>query len=182
MSAPLPLRRVFVWDVPVRLGHWLLASAFIGAMLTADSEWLRLTHVRLGLAVVALVLFRVVWGFVGSPYARFREFVTGPAAVWRYMRAVFSTTPEHHIGHNPAGGAAIVGLLVLGLTTSLTGWLAYQDVGGEWMPELHGASACAMLTLVGIHVAGVILASIRHRENLVGAMVTGWKRAPVGRP
>lgn len=180
MTGPAAGARVFVWDLAVRLGHWLLAAAFTGAMLTAESEWLRLIHVRLGLAVVALVLFRILWGFVGSTHARFRAFVTGPAAVHRYLRSVFTATPERHLGHNPAGAAAILGLLGLGLTTGLTGWLAYEDIGGEWMPELHGASACAMLTLVAVHVAGVILASIRHRENLVGAMVSGWKDVPAG--
>lgn len=176
-----PTTRVFVWDVAVRAGHWLLAAAFMGAFLTAESERLRLLHVRLGLVVVGIALFRIAWGFVGTRYARFAAFVTGPAAVLRYLKAVFSPHPEQHVGHNPASAAAILGMLALGLTTGATGWMVYEEVGPAWLGELHGASACAMLTLVVLHVAGVALASIRHRENLIGAMVTGWKAAPPDR-
>ena len=170
--------RVFVWDLPVRLFHWLLAGAFTGALLTAESERIRVTHVRLGYAIAGLVLFRIVWGFAGNRYARFSSFVTGPSAVWRYLRAVPTASAEHHIGHNPAGAAVILGLLSLALATGLAGWLGYEELAGEWVTEVHELSAYAMLALVGMHVAGVLLASLRHRENLVAAMVTGWKRAP----
>lgn len=178
MTRPAQAARVFVWDLPVRLFHWLLAAAFTGAMLTAESERLRVTHVRLGYAIAGLVLFRIVWGFAGSRHARFSSWVTGPSAVWRYLRAVPTARPEHHVGHNPAGAAVMLGLLGLGLTTGLTGWLGYEELAGEWVTEVHELSAYAMLTLVGTHVAGVLLASLRHRENLVVAMVTGWKRGP----
>ena len=178
MTRPPQAARVFVWDVPVRVFHWLLAAAFAGALLTAESERLRLTHVRLGYAIAGLVLFRIVWGFAGSRYARFSSFVTGPSAVWRYLRAVPTARPEHRVGHNPAGAAVILALLGLALTTGLTGWLGYEELAGEWVTEAHELAAYAMLALVGVHVAGVLLASLRHRENLVAAMVTGWKRAP----
>ncbi len=178
MTRPPQAARVFVWDVPVRVFHWLLAAAFAGALLTAESERLRVTHVRLGYAIAGLVLFRIVWGFAGSRYARFSSFVTGPSAVWRYLRAVPTARPEHHVGHNPAGAAVILGLLSLALATGLTGWLGYEEIAGEWVTEAHELAAYAMLALVGVHVAGVVLASLRHRENLVAAMVTGWKRAP----
>ena len=178
MTRPPQSARVFVWDVPVRLFHWLLAAAFTGALLTAESERLRVTHVRLGYAIAGLVLFRIVWGFAGSRYARFSSFVTGPSAVWRYLRAVPTARPEHHVGHNPAGAAVILALLGLALTTGLTGWLGYEELAGEWVTEAHELAAYAMLALVGVHVAGVLLASLRHRENLVAAMVTGWKRTP----
>ena len=178
MTRPPQAARVFVWDVPVRVFHWLLAAAFAGALLTAESERLRVTHVRLGYAIAGLVLFRIVWGFAGSRYARFSSFVTGPSAVWRYLRAVPTARPEHHVGHNPAGAAVILALLGLALTTGLTGWLGYEAIAGDWVTDIHELSAYAMLALVGVHVAGVVLASLRHRENLVAAMVTGWKRAP----
>ncbi|MDO8793618.1 MAG: cytochrome b/b6 domain-containing protein [Vicinamibacterales bacterium] len=170
--------RVFVWDLPVRLFHWVLAAAFTGAMLTAESERLRVTHVRLGYAIAGLVVFRIVWGFAGRGYARFSSFVTGPSAVWRYLRAVPTANAERHVGHNPAGAAVILGLLSLALATGLTGWLGYEEIAGDWVTEAHELAAYAMLALVGVHVAGVVLASLRHRENLVAAMVTGWKRAP----
>lgn len=176
MTPATPSARALIWDAPVRIVHWLLAAAFVGALLTADTERLRAVHVQLGYTVLGLTLFRLAWGVVGSRYARFASFVTGPGAVWRYLRSIPTARPEHHTGHNPAGAVAFIGLLGLGLTTTVTGWLVYEDVGGEWLAECHDGSAYAMLALVGVHVAGVAVASVRHRENLVTPMITGWKR------
>ncbi len=178
MATTVRTTRILVWDVPVRAFHWLLVAAFAGVFLTAESERLRVIHLQLGYAMAGLVGLRIVWGFVGSPYARFASFVAGPSAVWRYLRSVPTATPEHHVGHNPAGAAAMVGLMALTLVAGVTGWLGYEQLVGEWILGVHEAAAGAMMALAGVHVAGVLLASVRHRENLVGAMVTGWKRVP----
>jgi cytochrome b len=170
--------RILVWDWPVRLFHWTLAGSFAGAWLTAESERLALWHMSFGFTVAGLVLFRLVWGVAGSRYARFRAFVTGPARVWRYLRSLLSSQPEHHIGHNPAGAVAIVLLLLLGLATAATGALYWQEIGGEAFEEVHEALATLMLVVVGVHVAGVVASSVLHRENLVGAMLSGFKRGP----
>lgn len=170
--------RILVWDWPVRLFHWTLAGSFAGAWLTAESERLALWHMSFGFTVAGLILFRLVWGVAGTRHARFRAFVTGPARVWRYLRSLLSAQPEHHVGHNPAGAVAIVLLLLLGLGTAATGYLYWQEIGGEAFEEVHEALATLMLVVVGVHVAGVVLSSALHRENLVGAMLSGFKRGP----
>lgn len=174
-SAP---RRILVWDAPVRLFHWLAVLCFAGAWLTAESERFRLVHVSLGYTLVGLVVFRLLWGLVGTRHARFATFVRGPAAVGRYLLALLRGRPEHHVGHNPAGALAIVALLGLSLVVGLTGWAAYNDVFGSWMEELHEGVASAMLAVVVLHVVGVVVSSRLHRENLVGAMVSGRKPGP----
>lgn len=168
--------RVLVWDAPVRVFHWLAVLSFFGAWITAESERWRLLHVTLGYTLAALVAFRVVWGLVGTRHARFANFVRGPGAVMRYLRSLFSGRPEHHAGHNPAGALAIVGLLLLSALLTFTGWATYNEIGGgEWAEELHEGLANAMMALVGVHVAGVVISSWLHRDNLVCGMVTGWK-------
>lgn len=168
--------RILVWDWPVRIFHWSLAASFAGAWLTAESERLALWHMSFGFTVMGLVLFRLLWGVAGTRYARFSSFVTGPGRVLRYLRSLVSGRPEHSVGHNPAGGVAVLLLLGLGLATAATGALYWQEIGGEAFEEVHEALATAMLAVVGVHVAGVLLSSLLHHENLVGAMLTGFKR------
>jgi len=170
-------RRVLVWDAPVRVFHWLMVLSFAGAYFTAESERWRMLHVTLGYTMAGLVGFRIVWGLVGSRYARFSSFVRGPAAVARYLRALLRGQPEHSTGHNPAGAVAIVALLVTALAITASGWASFNQLGGEWLEEVHETVANLMLAIVGVHVAGVLLSSWIHGENLVRAMVTGRKTA-----
>lgn len=167
--------KILVWDAPVRVFHWLMVLSFAGAYLTAESERWRLVHVSLGYTLGGLVAFRILWGLMGTRHARFASFVRGPAAVMRYLRALLSGSPEHFVGHNPAGAVAIVLLLLLSVAITASGWAIYNDVGGDWLEELHEIAANIMLAVVGVHVAGVVIASRLHRENLVRAMVTGNK-------
>jgi cytochrome b len=167
--------RILVWDLPTRLFHWLLAATFAGAWLTADSErWID-AHTTLGYSFAGLIAFRLLWGFIGTRYARFSSFVAGPRPVLRYLGSILKAKPERHVGHNPAGGWAVLGLLGLGAVTALTGYLNFNDYGGHWLEELHEGAASAMLGLVLVHIAAVALSSLIHRENLVRAMVTGLK-------
>lgn len=166
---------ILVWDAPVRVFHWLMVLCFAGAYLTAESEKWRLLHVTLGYTLGGLVAFRLVWGIMGTRYARFANFLTRPAAVLRYVRSLFSRQPEHHVGHNPAGAVAIVLLLLLSVAIVASGWAVYNDVGGDWLETLHEGAANGMLLVVAVHVAGVAVASSLHRENLVRAMLTGKK-------
>lgn len=170
-------KRVLVWDAPVRVMHWLLVASFAGAWLTAESERWRLAHVTLGYTMAALLGLRIVWGFVGTRHARFADFVRGPSAAWRYVVALLQGRPEHHAGHNPAGALAIVALLVGIGVTAASGWATYNDVGGEWLEELHEGAATLLLAVVVVHVVGVVVGSLAHRENLVAAMFTGRKKA-----
>lgn len=169
------MQKILVWDWPVRLGHWLMVSGFILAWLTGDSETFRLVHVVAGATVLAVASFRLPWGFIGSRYARFVDFVHGPTALKTYFSQLIRLEAPHHVGHNPAGGWAIMLLLALGILTGLAGWAIYDDIGGHLLEELHEGLAAAMLTVVCIHLIGVLSGSLLHGENLVRTMITGQK-------
>ena len=169
------MKKILVWDWPVRIGHWLLVFGFAVAWLTSESEEYRLVHALAGGVVVGAILFRLVWGFLGTRHARFTSFVRGPGAVADYVYGMLRGHPAHVTGHNAAGGWAIVGLLCLGLLAGCSGWLIYQDLGGDWVEELHESLAVLMLAVALVHVGGVALGSLLHRENLVRAMLGGHK-------
>jgi cytochrome b len=171
-------QRIRIWDAPVRVFHWLVVFCFAGAYLSAESEVWRLLHVTLGYTLGGLLVFRLVWGLVGTRYARFANFVRGPGAVLRYLQSIRAKRPEHHLGHNPAGAVAIVLLIGLGLVVSVTGYVIFNDLGPGWLTEVHDLAANAMLLVVAGHLVGVVTASLQHRENLVRAMVTGFKSGP----
>jgi cytochrome b len=176
-----------VWDPFVRVFHWTLVVAFIVAYLTEDD---RLTvHVWAGYLVGALVAARVVWGFAGSSHARFSDFLYAPGAALRYVRDLMLFRAERHLGHSPGGGYMVILLLLFLAATVGTGLVVYggdQQAGplagmftektGEATEEVHELLANITLALVIAHVAAVLLASFVHRENLVRAMVTGYKR------
>jgi len=172
---------VLVWDAPVRVFHWLMVLCFFGAYVTAESERWRLVHVTLGYTMAGLVVFRLLWGMIGTRYARFSNFVRGPRAVVRYLGSLLRGNPEATLGHNPAGALAIVALLALAAAVAASGWALYNEVGGGWLEDLHEVAANLMLAVVGVHIAGVLASSWLHRENLVGAMIDGRKRGdPAG--
>ncbi len=171
-----PTTTIRVWDAPVRIFHWLLAACFAGAYLTAESESWRLLHVTLGYTLGGLIAFRLVWGVLGTRYARFASFVRSPSVLKLYVGSLLAGRPAHFTGHNPLGGVAIVLMLLAGAAITATGYAAYNDIGGEWVAEVHEAAANGMLVLVAVHLCGVALASWMHRENLPRAMVTGLKQ------
>ncbi|MFN3594761.1 MAG: cytochrome b/b6 domain-containing protein [Thiobacillaceae bacterium] len=172
------MESIRVWDLPTRLGHWLLAATFLLAWISGDSETWRLIHVLAGGAFTGVVGFRIVWGLVGSRHARFGAFVRHPAAALAYLRGLLTGDVQHYTGHNPAGAYAILALLGLGLLSGASGWLSYQEIGGEWLAELHEGLANTLVAVVLVHLAGVAVGSLAHRENLIRAMLTGYKRGP----
>jgi cytochrome b len=125
--------------------------------------------------MLALIAFRLAWAFLGSRYARLASFAYGPRDVLRYVKSLLTSRPLHYVGHNPAGSWVIYLLVILGLGAGASGYATYNDVGGEWLEELHEGAANVMLVLVLVHLAGVVVASLLHRENLAKAMVTGYK-------
>ena len=169
---------VKVWDPLVRVFHWGLVLSFAVAWLSADDG--RALHQWAGYAAGGLIALRLVWGLLGTRYARFRQFVRSPSAILRYLGDIVTGRESRYVGHNPAGGAMIIALLVTLGAVATTGWMmtTNQFYGYEWVEDVHEVLANALLWLVGLHIAGVVLASLRHRENLVLAMVTGSKRAP----
>jgi cytochrome b len=174
------MKKILVWDVPTRVFHWALALSFAGAFLTAESERYRDVHVTLGYTMLGLVAFRLVWGLIGTRYARFRSFAFGPKSILTYVKSLFARSPQHYAGHNPAGSWAIYALLGLTLLAGASGYAAYNDIGGHWMEDVHEALANALLGVVIVHVAGVVVSSFLHRENLVRAMLTGTKTGAPG--
>ena len=165
-----------VWDPFVRTFHWALAASFAVAWLSSENaEGL---HNAAGYVAGALVALRVVWGFVGPGYARFAQFVRSPETVIDYLRAIKDLSERRYIGHNPAGGAMIVVLLAAMAATAISGWLLTTDAfwGSTALQRVHSLLAHGVLALVAVHLGGVALASLRHHENLVRAMVVGVKR------
>lgn len=168
---------VRVWDPLVRIFHWSLVGLFAFAFLTGD-EW-QTPHELAGYIVAGLIAFRLIWGFAGSRHARFSNFLYGPSTVAGFVRDTVRMKARRYLGHNPAGGLMVIALLIVIAVISLTGWMMTTDAywGLDWVEELHEASAFAALGLIGLHIGGVIVASLEHGENLARAMITGRKRA-----
>ena len=193
------MQRILIWDLPTRVFHWALALSFAGAWLSSESDrWLSI-HVFLGYQTLGLVVFRIIWGWLGTHYARFSSFWFGPKAALAYLRQVLARKAPRHLGHNPTGSVAIYLLLALTLVVGCTGFFTLgteeqHGVAAGWMgitqgwlfKSLHEFSANLMLLLVFGHLAGVIVESLLHKENLVRCMFTGTKLAdasdPVARP
>lgn len=181
---------VRVWDLLVRIFHWSLAGAFATAFIVEDH---RLgVHVWAGYLVLGLIALRLAWGVIGSRHARFSDFVRSPRQVMAYIGDALRLRAPRHLGHNPAGGAMVVVLLLLVGATGLFGLAVYgaQELSGplapwlsglppawgEGLEETHEVLANLTLAFIVAHVAGVIFSSLSHRENLVRSMITGRKR------
>ncbi len=182
-------KEIKVWDLLIRLFHWGLVMTFIIAYASEDD--FMLIHSYAGYTIMGLLLIRVIWGLIGTKYARFSEFIRPPHEALNYIKDTASFKAKRYLGHNPAGGLMIIALLLSLLLTTLTGLGAYGVEGGgplaiwfsgighfgkEAFEEVHEFFANLTLFLIIVHVAGVILGSISHGENLVRAMFTGLKQ------
>jgi len=172
---------VRVWDPLLRIVHWSLAIAVAlgwATTLPALSAW----HVEVGYAALALVVVRVVWGFVGPRTARFARFVRSPRATWAYARLAVRGRARRHLGHNPLGAWMMLALLFCVAGLAATGWLYSTDEfwGDRTVERIHIGFAWAIVVLAAFHVAGVVVTGIVHGENLVAAMLHGSKRGPAG--
>ncbi len=185
------IEQVRVWDVPVRLFHWSLVLGFVLAYLTAEAHILEV-HVLIGYALIALLLFRLFWGFAGNQYARFKSFLFSPQETMAYMKSMRGGHPAHYYGHNPAGALMVFGLLALlaviftsGLVTLavidfegpllfLANWVS--DDTSYFFRHAHDFFVDVALLLIPLHLLGVVAGTIQHKENLVRAMVTGMKK------
>ncbi|RTL32447.1 MAG: cytochrome B [Burkholderiales bacterium] len=177
--------RIRVWDAFVRLLHWTLAGAVATAWISghwAPTDFDAVHHTA-GYVALAAVALRVVWGVIGPRHARLASFVRRPAEVLSYARALREGREPRYIGHNPLGGWAAVMLWASAAAVAATGWLYTTDWlwGYAWLEALHLALGWLVAALVAGHLAGVVMTSWRHRENLVAAMISGRKRAPEGR-
>ena len=184
---------ICVWDPLVRIFHWSLAAAFLIAYITED-DFMTL-HEYSGYLILGLIGFRIIWGLIGTQYARFSNFVKPPKAVIQYLKDIASFKAKRYIGHNPAGGAMVIALLLSLLLTGITGMLYFgvEDQQGllasyvaNWpaylndpLEEIHELFANLTLLLVFLHIAGVLLASVQHGENLIRSMLNGKKDSNV---
>ncbi len=169
---------VKVWDLAIRLFHWSLVLSFAVAWFSADD--MQSLHEWAGYAAGGLIAFRLAAGLGGTRYARFGQFVRSPSTTVAYLGDMARGSERRYIGHNPAGGLMVLALLATMAALAITGFMQTTDRfwGIEWVEETHEVLANGMLALVALHVGGVILASVRHHENLVRAMITGRKAAP----
>lgn len=193
-----------VWDRLLRLFHWTLLFSFCLAWFSEgecfesfadrfDGELMQALHVWAGYTIAGLLLWRLLWGFVGPRHARFGDFVFSPRIVLGYLRDVLTLRARRYLGHNPAGGAMIVAMLLGLLTTVLSGLALYAADKGlgplaaffvdssealiDGVKETHEVATDVTLLLIAGHLLGVVWESVLHRENLVRAMITGRKRA-----
>lgn len=169
-----------VWDRLVRLLHLALVASVVMAWISTLGLGLVKAHEPAGYIALGVVALRIVWGFSGSRYARFSQFVRGKREVLHYAGQLQAGNEPRYIGHNPLGGWMVLLLLSLVVSLGLTGWLYTTDYfwGMAWLDTLHHALAWALLVLVALHLAGVVFTSLRHRENLVAAMFSGRKAPP----
>lgn len=175
------MSKVLVWDLPIRLFHGLLTVGFVACISIAlfageRSPWFPV-HMLLGLVLGAAVVLRVIWGLVGSRYARIDELLFSPAALWKYLKGAISSTEPRYVGHNPGSSYAIIAMLFLVGVVVTTGLL--MSSGSEAAEEVHSVSAYLLLAMVFVHIIGVAWHTIRHRENIAFSMITGRKE---GRP
>ncbi len=185
MNKQLP-KHLAVWDPLIRIFHWSLAVFFVVAYALDDS-WI-LLHSYSGYSILLLLGFRLVWGFIGTPYARFSNFLVSPKRVIHYLHMLLRGSPQRFIGHNPAGGAMIAALLLVLAFTTLSGicLLAIEgsgplrnSVAAQWpggvVQQVHDISSQFTIVLVALHIVGVFVSSYLHKENLVRAMFNGKK-------
>ena len=184
------MKQVLVWDLPTRLFHWLLALAFGAAYISGDTggNWLE-WHGRIGLFIVGLITFRLVWGFAGSTYARFATFVRGPSAIKDYLAGKW-----HGLGHNPLGALSVLALLALICLQVGSGLFAQNDDTGfagpfyalvsssfgELATKLHHKVIDALLILVALHVLAILFYGHVKKDKLLKPMLTGYKEVGAG--
>ena len=182
---------VKVWDPFVRIFHWALVLSFIIAYIT-EEDFL-VIHSFAGYTVLALILLRVIWGLIGTRHARFSDFTYSPKTIKTFIKDTLSFRAKRYLGHNPAGGAMILLMIISLLVTTVTGMAIYgieeqagplaswfiqkESLWGDIFEETHEFFANFTVLLVFIHVAGVIIESFIHKENLVKSMVDGKKRS-----
>ena len=172
---PSPAATVRVWDLPLRVCHWTLAAAVLVAWFSANVY--DDVHEASGYLAMALVAFRLAWGFAGTTYARFTHFVRPPGVTLRYLWSLARGRAVRHLGHNPAGAAMTLLLLATLAVSTVSGWmqLTHRFFGVTWVELVHSYASNLVIVLVIVHVLGVLLMCALHKENLVRAMITGRK-------
>ena len=184
-------RKVHVWDLPTRFFHWSLLALVLVAWFTGEEEGAAaMIHRYAGEAIAGLIVFRVIWGFAGGEHARFADFAAGPSVIIAHVRDLFSQRPKRHLGHNPLGGVAVFLLLAVVAGIVVTGLFSGSEesagpFAGLWgleLSEAHEALFRVLQGLVVLHVLGVVVESVKAKDALVPAMITGSKRRRADEP
>ena len=164
-----------VWDLAVRFTHWSVAAIVLYDVIDDSGDQV---HRVLGYVAAGLVLFRILWGFIGTEHARFGAWLPRPAGVLAYSRALLRGRAPRFISHTPLGAVTMLAMWALILALAVTGWMSRLDPfwGEDWPIDIHRWLSNTLLGLVVLHVAAAIAMSIKGRENLIGAMLTGYKR------
>ena len=172
--------RVRVWDLLVRIFHWTVAGGVIANLTILRED--KGPHIYVGYMVVAALVVRLGWGLISRGHARFASFVPGPRRFFGYVSAMLGRREPRYLGHNPAGAAMIVLLLVMLAVVGASGWMMGLDAfwGVEWVETVHEVTANILTGAVALHIIGAIVESVHHRENLPLAMITGYKRTAEG--
>jgi cytochrome b len=179
-----------VWDLPVRLFHWLLVVLVATSYVTAKFGWMKL-HFYSGYSILTLLLFRVIWGFVGSDTARFARFLTSPVSALKHLAHLPAREPDNQIGHNEAGGWMVLIMLALLLFQAGSGLFSTDDVAAdgplsemigteasERITTLHDYNFDLILIAIGVHILAILTYAVLKRHDLVRPMITGKKRLP----
>ena len=180
MDQETKFEKIHVWDPFVRVFHWALVSCIVVNYFVMDNG--ETLHRCLGYTASLLVCLRIVWGFVGSRYARFSDFLPTPARIKRHLQLVIAGKHDDYPGHNPVGALMMLGLMALVLSLGITGYMQTSDAfwGEEWVQDLHEALASTLIAFAGLHAMAAIVMGRLERTNLILAMVTGVKTRPVG--
>ena len=169
--------KVLIWDIPTRIFHWLLVCGFLVAALLAlgfgEHSPLFPYHALVGLILGGMVVLRVIWGFWGTKYARFSSFLFSPRAVFKYVTQVLQGLGAPHVGHNPGSAYAIFAMLIMIAGLSVSGIIMGQ--GGKAFEEVHEVLAYTVMGVIFVHILGVALHTIRHKENITASMFHGQK-------
>ena len=188
-GAASEMHSIRVWDVPTRLFHWALVGLVICSFITGKIGGSAMQyHEWSGFAILVLIVFRLIWGFIGGQQSRFRAFVKGPAVVFRYASKILSKASKQHIGHNPLGGWSILAMLTSLSIQAGTGLFANDDIltegplydlvsktTSDWLTGIHNLNEKILTFLIAIHLAAIIFHLIAKRENLIVPMITGKK-------
>ncbi len=156
-------KRMLAWDSPIFFTHWLLAFCFVGVIITQESEKFRLVHVTLGYTILGIVGFRLIWGFIGSKYARFTTIKPRFLRVRQNIQAILDGNKEFSIGLNAVGFVAAYLLMGLVLLASASGYLVFNEIGPELISEIHELVGNLLITVVVVHVGSIVLNAIYQR-------------------
>ena len=189
-SSLVSIDKVYIWDPLVRISHWTLVIAISIAFISED-DYLTI-HSWAGYTVLSLLTIRILWGFVGTKHAKFSDFVFSKKDITQFVKDTFSLKAKRYLGHNPAGGTMVILLIISLLITACNGLVIFATEEGQgplvfllsdtspfWgdiIEEVHEFFANFILFLIAVHVAGVIVEGLIHRENLIKSMFTGMKR------